>query len=238
MVFSHTLHSLEHGDRDLFGLVAFGQGSLHLCPPVMIGNAVISVRLPEQRENQLLALCQTTLTKITFRMAWVLLRLRLAGWDCPEQPIASVYSSLLSKSAWLVRSSSGSSTSGELYWPASGVTWALSFRGVPGRGSLSCRFMLQRVSWMKYWLARQVIPQPLAGSGKVCQAWGDSIGEGVGEACILASLSLVLSCMYCLALATSYRPSLTILWRALTSTAEPTQGWMPFNCWQCVLESS
>ena len=66
MVFSHTLHSLEHGDLDLFGLVAFGQGSLHLCPPVTIGNAVISVGLPEQRENQLLAPCQTTSTQITF----------------------------------------------------------------------------------------------------------------------------------------------------------------------------
>ena len=67
MVFSHTLHSLEHGDLDSFGLVALGQGSLHLCPLVTIGNAVISVRLPEQRENQLLAPCRTTSMKITFR---------------------------------------------------------------------------------------------------------------------------------------------------------------------------
>ena len=52
------------------------------------------------------------------------------------------------------------------------------------------------------------------------------------------SLSLVLSCVYCLALATSYQPSFTILWRAVTSTAEPTQGWMLLSCWQCTLESS
>ena len=43
---------------------------------------------------------------------------------------------------------------------------------------------------MKYRSARPVILQPLAVSGNVCRAWGDSVGEGVGEACILASLSL------------------------------------------------
>ena len=66
MVFSHTLHSLKHGDLNSFGLVALGQGSFHLCPPVSIRNALISVGLSKQRENQLPTPCRTTSTKVTF----------------------------------------------------------------------------------------------------------------------------------------------------------------------------
>ena len=245
MVLSHMFHCLEHGNFNLFRLVAFGQSSLHLYPPVRIWNTVILIGLPEQRENQLPAQCRTTYTKIVLHVCHLSTHGKVPpavtfGWQGSSRAACCICIFVLTVKIGLA---------GEvLFWVIH--VWriilaSLQIRraafpqgGVPGCSGPSCRFMLRRVSWMKYRSARRIILGPLAGSDKVCRGWGDPIGEDVGEACILVSFSLVLSCVYYLALATSYWPSFTILWRAVTSTAKPIQGWVPFSCWQCALESS